>query len=109
MPTANPGLAKNSDPSESRAIFVDEQSCIGCKNCMWCAPATFRIEDDFGRSRAYAQWADTEDDIDTAVLSCPVDCIHWVDKAELPALEHVSQRQQVHLTGLLFRCSLSRH
>ena len=26
-----------------------------------------------------------------AIASCPVDCIHWVDAAELPALEYVTQ------------------
>lgn len=24
-----------------------------------------------------------------AIASCPVDCIHWVQKDQLPALEHV--------------------
>ena len=28
-----------------------------------------------------------------AIDSCPVDCIHWVDRAELPALEYVMQRR----------------
>lgn len=36
----------------------DENTCIGCKQCVWCAPATFRIEDTYGRSRVFAQvWA----------------------------------------------------
>ena len=28
-----------------------------------------------------------------AINSCPVDCIHWVDKDQLPALEYVMQRR----------------
>ena len=28
-----------------------------------------------------------------AIDSCPVDCIHWVDRDELPALEYVMQRR----------------
>jgi ferredoxin len=36
---------------ETRALFVDEMTCIGCKNCVWQAPATFRIEPDYGRSQ----------------------------------------------------------
>ena len=94
VPGVQPKMAKNKNPNETRAVFVDEQSCIGCKNCMWVAPATFRIEETWGRSRVFGQWLDSEDDLDTAILSCPVDCIHWVDKEELPALEFVCQQKQ---------------
>jgi ferredoxin len=76
-------------------VFVDEQSCIGCKNCAWCAPATFRIEEHHGRSRVFAQWLDDEEALDTAIQSCPVDCIHWVQKRELPALEYACQVRPV--------------
>ncbi|KAL5577698.1 hypothetical protein UlMin_019397 [Ulmus minor] len=31
--------------------FVDEFSCIGCKNCANVAPDVFSIEEDFGRAR----------------------------------------------------------
>lgn len=94
VPGIRPDWAKNTDPAETRAVFVDEQSCIGCKQCVHLAPATFRIEGHHGRSRVFAQWLNDEDTIATAILSCPVDCIHWVEKDELAALEHVSQRVQ---------------
>jgi len=79
---------------ETRAVFVDEISCIGCKQCIYIAPATFRIEPDHGRSWVFAQWLDKEDDIDAAILSCPVDAIHWVEKDQLPVLEHVIQKME---------------
>ena len=78
-------------PGETRAVFVDEFTCIGCKQCVWAAPATFRMEDEHGRSRVYAQWLNSEEDIDCAIASCPVDCIHWVEKEQLPYLEHVTR------------------
>jgi hypothetical protein len=31
--------------------------------CVWCASATFRMEADHGRSRAWAQWLNTEDEL----------------------------------------------
>ncbi len=31
--------------------------------------------------------------VQDAIDSCPVDCIHWVDKDQLPALEYVMQRK----------------
>lgn len=61
----------------SRAVFVDEGTCIGCKNCAGCAGKTFAMEEEWGRARVTAQWADTEADIQTAIDSCPVDCISW--------------------------------
>ncbi|KXZ56243.1 hypothetical protein GPECTOR_1g211 [Gonium pectorale] len=93
MPTVKPKMAKNKDPAEQRAVFVDEFTCIGCKQCVWCASATFRIEPEHGRSRVWAQWLDDEDKIQAAIESCPVSCIHWVNKADLPALEFVMQHK----------------
>lgn len=90
---ANTKMGKNTDPNESRAVFVDELTCIGCKQCVWCAPATFRIEDAHGRSRVFGQWLDAEDDVQAAMDACPVSCIHWVEKADLPALEYVTQKK----------------
>lgn len=90
---ANLRMGKNTDLNETRAVFVDEISCIGCKQCIWTAPATFRIEQEYGRSRVFAQWLDTEDDIEAAMLACPVSCIHWVEKEDLPALEYVTQHK----------------
>lgn len=72
MPSLRPKMAKNEDPHESRAVFVDENVCIGCKQCVWQAPATFRMEEEHGRSRVFAQWLDKEDDIQAAIGEA-----HW--------------------------------
>ncbi len=84
-------MGKNEDPNETRGVFVDECSCIGCKQCVWLAPATFRIEEEYGRSRVFGQWLDAEDDISAAIDSCPVSCIYWIEKEDLPPLEYVTQ------------------
>ncbi|GAB4820064.1 hypothetical protein N2152v2_007110 [Parachlorella kessleri] len=83
------GKAANMD--ETRGIFVDEIRCIGCQMCMHISPATYRIESEYGRSRVFAQWLDTEDNLKASIDSCPVSCIHWVEKEELPALEFVAR------------------
>jgi ferredoxin len=83
---------RGTDPrGEGRAAFVDEGTCIGCKNCTHCAGAVFAMEEDWGRARVVAQWADSEFDIQSAIDSCPVDCIHWVGQRSLPVLEFVMQ------------------
>lgn len=42
-------------PEETRGVYVDEFTCIGCKQCVWAASATFRMENKYGRSRVFAQ------------------------------------------------------
>jgi len=71
-------------------VFVDEFKCIGCWNCAATAPKTFAIEADNQRARVFAQWGDTEEDLNWAVMSCPVDCISWVTREQLQVLEHVT-------------------
>lgn len=67
LPMTDPTRAKNTDPGEARAIFVDEVSCIGCKNCCFQAADTFVLEAEYGRARCTKQWADPEDSLHAAV------------------------------------------
>jgi len=75
--------------SEVRAVFVDELSCIGCRMCNNLAPNTFGMEDLWGRARVNTQWGNTEEEIADAIDSCPVDCIYWVQRKQLPLLEYI--------------------
>lgn len=70
-----------------KAVFVDEFTCIGCKHCAHVAPNTFYIEPEYGRSRVIRQDGDSEELVQEAIDTCPVDCIHWVHYAELNKLE----------------------
>ena len=74
-----------------KAVFVDENSCIGCMLCVNCASATFRVDEEHGRARVFGQWLSDEEEIQTAIDVCPVDCIHWVTKEQLPVLEYTQQ------------------
>lgn len=62
-------MGKASSLDEDRAVFVDEVACIGCKQCVWSAAGTFRVEANYGRSRVFAQWIDPEDKIEVSVPS----------------------------------------
>ncbi|KAF5744073.1 dnaJ subfamily C member 2 [Tripterygium wilfordii] len=79
------------DTSPKDHVFVDEFSCIGCKNCANVAPDVFNIEEDFGRARAYSQCGNP-DRVQRAVDSCPVDCIHMISAAQLSLLEDEMRR-----------------
>ncbi|KAL3691026.1 hypothetical protein R1sor_004677 [Riccia sorocarpa] len=80
-------------PGEDRAVFVEEMRCIGCLKCALIAPNTFAIENKHGRARAVGQWVDDESTIKDAIKACPVDCISWVDREKLPALEFIMSKQ----------------
>lgn len=79
--------------SEDRALFVDEVKCVGCLKCALVAPKTFAIETIYGRARAVGQWAESEDTVEDAINACPVDCISWVERAKLPALEFLMAKK----------------
>eukprot|EP00930_Biecheleria_cincta_P035768 TRINITY_DN24584_c0_g1_i1.p1 TRINITY_DN24584_c0_g1~~TRINITY_DN24584_c0_g1_i1.p1 ORF type:complete len:369 (+),score=36.75 TRINITY_DN24584_c0_g1_i1:140-1108(+) len=79
-----------------RFLFVDEFHCISCWNCVSCAPKSICIDAEHGRARVFAQWGNSEDDLEWARISCPVDCISWVSRKELQTLEHVSAQKIYH-------------
>lgn len=78
-----------------KGVYVDELTCIGCKHCAHVARNTFYIEPDYGRSRVSRQDGDSEEVIQEAIDTCPVDCIHWVDYTELKRLEEERQYQVI--------------
>ncbi len=80
-------------------VYVDELICIGCKHCAHVARNTFYIEPDYGRSRVVRQDGDSEDLVQEAIDTCPVDCIHWVDYTELKRLEDDRKYQVIPVVG----------
>jgi ferredoxin len=82
-----------------KGVYVDEITCIGCKHCAHVARNTFYIEPDYGRSRVVRQDGDSEEVIQEAIDTCPVDCIHWVDYTELKHLEDERQYQVIPMIG----------
>ncbi|XP_024025126.1 chaperone protein dnaJ C76, chloroplastic [Morus notabilis] len=95
------------DLSSKDHAFVDEFSCIGCKNCANVAPDVFGIEEDFGRARVYNQCGNPEL-VQQAIDSCPVDCIHWTSAAQLSLLEDEMRRvERVNVALMLSGMGLS--
>lgn len=82
-----------------KGVYVDEITCIGCKHCAHVARNTFYIEPDYGRSRVVRQDGDSEEIIQEAIDTCPVDCIHWVNYTELKTLEEERQFQVIPVVG----------
>lgn len=82
-----------------KGVYVDEITCIGCLHCAHVARNTFYIEPDYGRSRVIRQDGDSEELIQEAIDTCPVDCIHWVNYAELKRLEEERKYQVIPVAG----------
>ncbi len=80
-------------------VYVDELTCIGCKHCAHVARNTFYIEPDYGRSRVVRQDGDSEDLVQEAIETCPVNCIHWMDYTELQKLEADREFQEIPMAG----------
>ena len=75
------------EPLQARFVYVDEHSCIGCTYCSTTARSTFFMEEDHGRARVFNQAGDSDELIEEAVDTCPVNCIHYVSYEDLVILE----------------------
>ena len=60
----------------NRVSYVDQNTCTGCEACVVETPKVFRMTSD-GLSEVYNPQGDSEEKIQSAMDSCPVDCIHW--------------------------------
>ncbi|XP_004306359.1 PREDICTED: uncharacterized protein LOC101298739 [Fragaria vesca subsp. vesca] len=77
-----------------QALFVDENACIGCRQCVHQASATYMFDEVLGCARVKLQYGDDDQRIEVSVDSCPVNCIHWVEREELAVLEFLIQPQR---------------
>jgi ferredoxin len=59
-----------------KKIKVDRANCIGCSLCVAIAGETFFLDDD-GKSVVKEIPKDTEEKIQEAIDSCPVQVISW--------------------------------
>ncbi len=85
---------------KEKAVWVDERKCIGCTYCSSVATNTFAMEPVQGRARAFRQDGDSEELIQEAIDTCPVDCIDWVSFEELIELEEVIKNHHFRNLGL---------
>jgi ferredoxin len=89
------------EPVRQQMVYVDEHTCIGCTNCAMIAQSTFFMNDEHGRARVFQQWGDTEETIQIAIETCPVDCIHYVPYDELEKLEIDRRGQNINFKARL--------
>ena len=83
-----------------KAVWVDERKCIGCTYCSSVATNTFAMEPVQGRARAFRQDGDSDELIQEAIDTCPVDCIEWVPFEDLKKLGEVITNHNFRNLGL---------
>ena len=89
-------------PGMKTAVFVDETACIGCTQCAAAAPRTFEMDPaGENRARVHTQWGDGAVEVHQAVEVCPVDCIFYVERAQLALLEFVMRGCLARRDGLI--------
>lgn len=79
---------------ERDMVFVDEFTCIGCRNCNNVCPSTYMMEEEWGRARVAQQGVDGVEKLQESIDTCPVSCIHWVTAPQLALLEETMSRME---------------
>ncbi|MFC1600181.1 ferredoxin [Patescibacteria group bacterium] len=62
----------------SKAVVVNEETCIGCGLCVQLCPKVFAMQDN-GKSKAIDSAGDEEANIQGAIDACPVQAISWTE------------------------------
>lgn len=58
-------------------VSIETEECIGCQTCVEICPEVFGFNEDEEKAYVIKPTGGPEDDIQEAVDSCPVECIHW--------------------------------
>ena len=63
----------------ARKPHVNQDDCTGCETCVDLCGGVFRLTDDMV-AEVYNPAGATEEEIQEAIDSCPVECISWVEE-----------------------------
>jgi ferredoxin len=73
-------MSENTQSGPKKGAFVNPM-CIGCTLCTQICPGVFEMQDN-GKSKAVRPSNDTEEKIQQAIDSCPVNAISWKEYSE---------------------------
>jgi ferredoxin len=63
----------------AKSVYIDQEECIGCGACVDSCPDVFAMNDD-NVAEIVSDGSASEEEIQDAIDSCPVECIHWKDQ-----------------------------
>lgn len=61
----------------SKSVTIDQDECIGCGTCEELCPDVFQMNDETDLAEVILAEGGPEGQIEEAIESCPVECIHW--------------------------------
>ncbi|MFZ0052639.1 MAG: ferredoxin [Desulfobaccales bacterium] len=61
----------------AKAVYIDEEECIGCGSCMEIRPEVFQMKESEEKAEVIKPEGGPEDLIQEAMDTCPTSCIHW--------------------------------
>jgi len=62
-----------------KKLVIDADECTGCETCVELCPEVFEFDEETETARVILPEGGTEDCIEEAIDSCPVECIYWED------------------------------
>lgn len=60
----------------AREVYVDQDECTSCEQCVDDLPEVFRMND-ADLAEVYNQEGASEEEIQEVIDACPAECIHW--------------------------------
>jgi ferredoxin len=61
----------------SKRVYLDQDECIGCGSCEEICPEVFELNEDKEKADVIKPEGGPEEQIQEAIDTCPVSCIHW--------------------------------
>ena len=61
----------------SKKVYLDQDECIGCGSCEEICPDVFKLNEGTEKAELIKPEGGPEDQIQEAIDTCPVSCIHW--------------------------------
>lgn len=58
---------------------IETEDCVGCGSCVEICPLVFVLNESLEKAQVINFSGCTEEEIDEAIETCPVNCIHWED------------------------------
>ncbi|MBF0121182.1 MAG: ferredoxin [Desulfobacterales bacterium] len=61
----------------NKKVMIETEECIGCQSCFELCPDVFGFDESSGKANVIIEAGGSEDCIQEAIDTCPVECIHW--------------------------------